>query len=224
MKLLCFLIVMLFGATAYAGPSRQLVQELRKTVQVYVKTTSGEGILTASAFPIDKSRLITAGHFCEDAKEGAKKLELDERIYIRYLNVNDEITTTSGGRIVKSRFDDHQDLCIIEFPKHGIAPVSLAVKDELKFGDLVYIVGAPLGVFPMITEGYVSQPYSEGMPTARLDNKLLISGITGRGNSGGPIFNEKGEVVGVVVMVNTTYNHIAFAIPLRKIVTFLAQP
>lgn len=224
MKLFCFLVVMLLGSTASANPSKHMLQEMRKAVFVFVQNFSGQGMgLGATAFPLDKDSLLTAGHFCEDAKGGARKLSYGDRVYMRYLNINDELTTTSGGSISRFKNNHNVDLCIINFPNHGMELMTLNAKEDARFGDKVFIVGGPLGIFPMITEGYVGQTNSSGSPNPFTNGKLLVSGIIGKGNSGGPVLNERGEVIGVIVMVNTTYNHIAYAVPLKRIKDFLSQ-
>jgi S1-C subfamily serine protease len=222
--MLSFLSVFLFAATALANPPPKAVQEMKRVVQVYVnKKNSGEMGASATAFPINKTTLMTAGHFCVSVDKFTREGKIDAEIHGHYVNQNDEIATMNGGKILRYELSDDNDLCLIEMPKHGIPPLHFAKKDNLKFGDRVYTSGAPLGSFPILTEGFVGQAYSEGMPDAILNGKILLSLPVSYGNSGGPLFNAKGEVVGVVVMVNTMYNHVSFAVPLRKIIDFMMQ-
>jgi serine protease Do len=147
-----------------------------------------------------------------------KKKKFKETVSIRYFNVNDEVSMIDNIQIIKFEVSDNVDLCILEKAKHGLKYVSLVKNYEksVNFGDKVYIVGAPSGIFPTITEGYVSYLY---MP--ELNNKLFISSPVWSGNSGGPVFNARGKVIGLVVMVNVAYHHSTLAITVPDIWKFL---
>lgn len=218
--LFAFLLIMTYGQASYAGPAQ--AKEWKKVVKMYVEAVDGSGKISASGFPISKSDFMTAGHFCSAAIDGMSRGLLKESVSFEYMNANNEMVTFDGGDIIKFEFSETQDLCIIRRPKHGIVPVKFA-KEMPKFGEKVFAVGYPRGVGPLITEGYVGQPISEGLPDEVLNDKILISTPVTFGNSGGAIFNLKGELVGVCVMVHPEYSHLAFAITLENIIDFIHE-
>lgn len=218
--ILAFLVVVSCSLDAAATPPR-LVREFRKTVRLSVDTVKGNGKILATGVPIDKSSILTAGHFCESAKEGSEAGVLKDKIALEYINDNDEVTKLEGGEIVKFEFSPTQDLCIVLMPKHGIRPVRIAWDYNVKFGDKVYVVGSPHGFFPIITDGYVAQPLTQEMPVDILNNKLMVSSAATNGNSGGAVFNQRGEVIGIAVMVHPQYGHITWAVTALDILRFL---
>jgi len=195
------------SATSPGQPSQHLRNQWKKAVEVYSESPDGKEGVLATAFPINKLNLLTAGHFCEDVANGAEKKKYKETVSIRYFNRNDEISII-----------DNVDLCILERAKHGLRAVDLVKNYEksLNFGDKVYVVGAPSGIFPIITEGYVSYPRA-----SEFNDKLLISSPVWAGNSGGPVFNTRGQVVGLVIMMDARYHHSTFAITAKSIREFL---
>jgi len=73
----------------------------------------------------------------------------------------------------------------------------------------IYISGHPLGVYPgLITTGYVS---------GWLRGWLLLSAPAWGGNSGGPVFNTEGEVIGLLVRGSREYSQLTLAAPLGEI-------
>jgi S1-C subfamily serine protease len=91
-------------------------------------------------------------------------------------------------------------LIVAEQVPEGIEPLVLADSDAVRVGEQVFVIGAPLGVSHTLTVGYIS---------ARRANDKVLSGLMpvdllqtdaaiNTGNSGGPMFNMRGEVIGVV--------------------------
>lgn len=216
---IAFLMIFLDTANAFALPPK-LIKEFKKTVVFVAVESKGEGAILASGFPIDKSSFLTAGHFCDAVAKGQEEGDLRKDILIQYLNQNEEVAVMSGASIVRYKFDESTDICLISRVKHGIPPVRLSVRN-VHFGDKLYVVGAPKGFFPTITEGYVSQAESTGMPIDILNGKLMMSAPMTQGNSGGPVFNSRGEVVGIGVMVHPPYLFVCWAVPIGKIWDFL---
>lgn len=206
------------SATSPGQPSQHLRNQWKKAVEVYSESPDGKEGVLATAFPINKLNLLTAGHFCEDVANGAEKKKYKETVSIRYFNRNDEISIIDNVQIIKFEVSDNVDLCILERAKHGLRAVDLVKNYEksLNFGDKVYVVGAPSGIFPIITEGYVSYLYA-----SEFNDKLLISSPVWAGNSGGPVFNTRGQVVGLVIMMDARYHHSTFAITAKSIREFL---
>lgn len=219
---LTLMLALALSLPAFAYPPPKLTREWKKVVKMYVPTKDGKGRISASGLPIDKALFLTAGHFCAAALEGDIEGVLEDNVYIQFFNANDELITIKGGEIIKFEFSPSQDLCLVRRPKHGIVPVKIAVGLS-SFGEKVHLVGAPHGIYPTITDGYVGQGLTQGMPLEILNNKVLTSAACTNGNSGGALFNKKGEVIGVGVMAHPEYPHISFAVTVIDIWRFLFE-
>ena len=82
----------------------------------------------------------------------------------------------------------------------GAKPAPLGDSDRAEVGDQIFIVGAPLGISYSLTVGYISARretddlFGGFLPTEQFQTDAAIN----EGNSGGPMFNMKGEVIGIV--------------------------
>jgi serine protease Do len=126
-----------------------------------------------------------------------------------------------GGEI--EAIDERKDLCIVSRPNHGVPPPKLARNYEIRTNDRIFIVGGPLGIFPVTSEGRVIRPKTKGFPVVNLNGRLLINAAGTHGNSGGPVFNENGEVIGVVMAKTSPYDHVLFCVTIEDIEEFLRE-
>lgn len=174
----------------------------------------------ATGFAIDKEHIVTAGHYCISVLNAYVNKTLVGEIEIVYLNNNDELETKPGVNILY--VDEKPDICVVKKKKHGLLPMKLAKYKNLRVGDKVRTIGSPLGIFPTETEGYViSTKHEDRNPELRY--KLFTSIPVFGGNSGGPVLNEAGEVVGMVVMSTTRYEHISISATAWQIRKFLRE-
>ncbi|GBF32500.1 serine protease [Desulfocucumis palustris] len=125
--------------------------------------------------------------------------------------INDGETANRNAKVIAA--SETPDLALLKVD--GYTP-----KEFLKFsrqnpvqGDHVGIMGAPGGLADTFTQGQISS-------TEREDYFQTDASVN-PGNSGGPAFNEKGEVVGIVVSKLPGYEGIGFIIPYNKIAAFL---
>ena len=110
------------------------------------------------------------------------------------------VIESADGAVLKARLaasDRQRDLAVLEADTEGLLPAELAASDALKVGALVFAVGNPLGLSGAVTTGIV---YSlartrRGAPLILADVRLLP------GNSGGPLGDAAGRVVGVNTMI-----------------------
>jgi S1-C subfamily serine protease len=109
------------------------------------------------------------------------------------------------GEIVRARIvaaDSSADVALLrlEHVPPGIKPVQLGDSDEAEVGDQIFVVGAPLGISHTLTVGHISARRASktafgGLASAEL---LQTDAAINQGNSGGPMFNLAGEVIGIV--------------------------
>jgi S1-C subfamily serine protease len=220
------MFVFLCANVANAYPLSDKVKgELRKTVKVFANTLDGKRAVIGSGFAIDEVRLITAGHLCKDVVEGANAGIYDGKVVVEWINEKDQTVRVLDVEIIKFELTDDNDACVLFKLNHNIPPVVILDDyNKVSYGDRVYIVGAPGGIYPIITEGFVSMPISHHMPINVLNNKLLTSAPAYSGNSGGPVFNRFGKVIGILVMANPKYPMATFSITSDTLLKYLSEP
>lgn len=114
--------------------------------------------------------------------------------------------------------DEDNDLAVLKIGAAGLTPVKFADSDSICVGDLAYAVGNPLGELEFtMTSGTVSaldRLISAEKKGASI-NMFQIDAAVNSGNSGGPVYNSRGEVIGVVTAKYKSdgVEGIGFAIP-----------
>ena len=88
----------------------------------------------------------------------------------------------------------------------GVTPVELGDSDKAEVGDPVFVVGAPFGITHTLTVGHLSARRKSNITSAGMVETELFQtdAAINRGNSGGPMFNMRGEVIGVVSHIVST--------------------
>jgi serine protease Do len=131
----------------------------------------------------------------------------------------DKITVTlSDKREFDARLvgnDPATDLALLKIDATGLPVVKFGDSDKVRVGDPVIAVGNPFGLGGTVTAGIVSAK-DRSIGAGRYDDFLQIDAPINHGNSGGPTFNTKGEVIGVNTAINSPTGGnvgIGFAIP-----------
>jgi serine protease Do len=119
------------------------------------------------------------------------------------------------GRIVGT--DDETDLAILKVDAPRDLPtVKLGDSNAVQVGDWVLAIGSPFGLEQTVTAGIISTKERQPYPAANFQQFLQTDAAINRGNSGGPLVNMRGEVVGINSQIATStgdYNGIGFALP-----------
>ena len=131
-----------------------------------------------------------------------------------------------SGRIVGS--DEDQDLAVIKIEKDGVSPVVFGDSDAMNVGDTIYAVGNPYGILEFtMTMGHVSalnrQIATE--ETEKSLNMFQIDAAVYSGNSGGPVYDSRGRVVGVVTAkyASSGMEGIGFALPMSEVLPVVTE-
>ena len=123
--------------------------------------------------------------------------------------------------------DERSDIAVLKIDAEDLQPVTLGDSDALRVGDTVLAIGNPLGELTFsLTMGIVSAlgrevTFSSGSSMALIQTDAAINS----GNSGGPLFNLYGEIVGITnakfstnaMSSSASIDNIGFAIPINQV-------
>lgn len=128
-----------------------------------------------------------------------------------------------SGEIVA--FDPSRDIALVAVER-SVRPLRLGDSDRLAPGELVLVVGSPLGLAgPSISLGVVSavgRTISDQASGIVLEDLIQTDAAINPGNSGGPMINARGEVVGMTTAMIMGAQGIGFAIPINSIKRFVS--
>ena len=132
--------------------------------------------------------------------------------------------TESDARIIGARPDSDLAIILPSTIPDDLQPATLASSAGLNPGDEVVAVGFPFGIGPSASAGVISglgrvMQAQEGRPA--LKNLIQFDAAANPGNSGGPLVNANGEVVGIVTAILNpsglrTFAGIGFAMPIEE--------
>lgn len=169
-----------------------------------------QGAASGSGFIISADGyIITNYHVVEDAKT----------IKVTLYN-----NTSYAARLVG--YDDDSDIAVVKVDAAGLTPVVIGDSDKMNVGDAVMAIGNPLGELTFtFTSGVVSA----------LNRSVTIGGLSyhmiqtdcaiNEGNSGGPLFNSYGEVIGIVSAkyASSQIEGLGFAIPTGDVINLVKE-
>ena len=160
-----------------------------------------------SGFIIDKDgSILTNNHVIERA----------ERIMVKL----------SDGRTLRARVlgaDPDTDIALIKVDGHAGLPVApIGDSGTLRMGEWVCAIGNPLGYEHTVTVGVVSF-IGRKLFDASLDNYIQTDAAINFGNSGGPLINSRGEVIGINAAISSRASNIGFAVPINGAVAIIPQ-
>jgi len=179
-------------------------QTRRSVVLIEVRTSTGGG--QGSGFVYDsEGRIITNHHVVEDAVPGG--------ITVTFID-----GTVTDAELVGT--DAYVDLAVIDVdvPSYLLQPVKLGSSEDLLVGEQVIALGNPFGLADTMTAGIVS---ATGRQMGAPGDYVIVDVIQtdaaiNFGNSGGPLLNMEGKVVGMntaILSETGQFSGIGFAIP-----------
>ena len=164
-----------------------------------------------SGFVLDRAgHIITNFHVIQ----GAQKVQVS-------FSGQDQLPATVVGK------DRSTDLAVLKIDAHSraLTPLPLGDSDGVRVGDAVYAIGNPFGLTRTLTTGVVSAVQRQifapnGVP---IDSAIQTDAAINHGNSGGPLIDAGGRVIGVTSQIQTGSDQnqgnvgIGFAIPVNTV-------
>jgi S1-C subfamily serine protease len=227
MSRLLILMLLLFGAAAPARAD-DISAAGRSVVRVVIIAFNEDGEVSdfghGSGFAVAPNRVVTNAHVVEMAREGKQ--------------VAVGIVPSEGNQAYRARIvavDPARDLALLELAEGSLSPITL-YGGPLDDGAAVVALGYPGNVD--LATARSARDYITPLPPTRspgtFSNVRPINGITlllhtapiARGNSGGPLVDQCGRVLGVNTLITRTENGdstFAFAVANRELTAFLQQ-
>ena len=160
-----------------------------------------------TGFIIDASGLILTNHHV---------IESADRIMVRL----------TDGRYLHARrigSDPDTDIALIKVESTKPLPFApLGDSDVLRVGEWVIAIGNPLAYEHTVTVGVVSY-IGRKLFDSSLDRYIQTDAAINFGNSGGPLINSRGEVIGINAAISSRASNIGFAVPINQATAILPQ-
>jgi serine protease Do len=123
-------------------------------------------------------------------------------------------------RATKIGVDPETDVAVIKIDvTHDLPTLTLGDSNAVEVGDWVLAMGSPFGLDQTVTAGIISKKERESQSFTAFQRFLQTDAAINRGNSGGPLVNMRGEVIGMNSQIATStgdYNGIGFALPANE--------
>ncbi len=168
------------------------------------------GTSIGSGFIISADGYVLTNHHVVDGADEVKVTLPDRR----------ELT----AKVVGS--DQQYDVALLKVEAKGLPTVRIGNSAALKPGQWVVAIGSPLGLDHSVTAGIVSAVGRSASPEQRYVPFIQTDVAINQGNSGGPLLNTRGEVVGInsqIFSVSGGYMGISFAIPIDLAMSAVEQ-
>lgn len=196
-NLICFVLlpVAAFGQTTLT--TAQIAKRVSPSVVVIEgKTDSGD--VLGSGFIVSRDgKIVTNLHVIREMKSASVQLANGE--------VYDSVYVLAT--------DERRDLAIVRIAGFNLPILELGDSGSLKVGEPLVIVGSPRGLEGTVTAGILSSVRDSGQGFEVLQTDAAVN----PGNSGGPLVNNKGQVIGVVSFKLRSAEGLNFAFPINYV-------
>ncbi len=205
--LLCFSILIFFGVSVQAI-TKEVIEEVRKSVVLLSVNTlkdppiNARNALCSGTVINEKGHILTNFH-CVYKQKTINMYYWDEDDWHEY-----------QVRIIGE--DPLADLVVLEVIglKRKVPYLKFAKKDDIYSGSEVFAFGHPMGMAWSLSKGIISS--TNRYARHPYINSIQVDAAINKGNSGGPVFNEKGEVVGIAtLMVSRTDQNAGVGLAVR---------
>lgn len=197
-------------------PSQVYASNVKSVVMITNKVSSGQNgmaVSTGSGFILTADGFVVTNQHVVDGNGS--------------ITVNTTDGTEYPAKLIGA--DDANDVALLKVEATDLRPVKLGSSADLIVGDQVAAIGNPLGeLTSTLTVGYISAKERDVTTDGFAINMLQTDAAINSGNSGGPLFNMRGEVVGITTAKysgtstsGASIEGVGFAIPIDDVVGIL---
>ena len=197
MKKIITTIILLFSVVSISNvmASTLVVNKVfPATVLITAEDINGQPQSLGSGFLVAPNIIATNFHVIENSYSG----------FVKFVNKNEiyEIEGVVG-------YNSDYDLALIKISDNIGTPLPL-ISPSIDIGQKIFVIGNPLGLEGTISDGIIS-----GLRDLDDYSVLQISAPISPGNSGGPVVNENGNVIGIATFTISEGQNINFAVPVK---------
>jgi putative serine protease PepD len=204
--------------TISANLDARQVYDASKNAVTYIVADTPEGQATGSGFVVSKDGLIvTNDHVVDGASQVQVKIG----------------TSNSAQPATVVGADPSRDLALLKVDAGNLPTLSLGDSSSVSVGDPTYAIGNPFGLDHTLTTGIVSalQRSLQAPDGAKISGAIQTDAALNPGNSGGPLLDADGKVIGVNSQIQTGSTNgaeggnvgIGFAIPANTVKSFISE-
>lgn len=162
---------------------------------------------TGTGFLIDaEGFIVTNDHVIRGA----------DRIRVRLADGRERRAVVQGS-------DSATDIALLRIEADTLPLLVLGDSDDVRVGDPVIAIGNPLDYEHSVTAGIISAKGRKVYNNEPFEDYLQTDAAINRGNSGGPLLNQQGEVIGVNTVIRVDGSGISFAVPSNVVKRVIAQ-
>lgn len=128
------------------------------------------------------------------------------------------------GKEIKAKLvgaDSRKDIALVSFESsEDIRMAKLGDSDSVEVGDLAFAIGSPMGYTSSVTQGMISAVGRHGGPRGNVNDFIQTDAAINQGNSGGPLVNIYGEVIGINTWIASSSGGsqgLGFSIPINNV-------
>lgn len=203
--LLATLTCALLIGTAEAQNARAIAtKSFPSVVLLLLEDAQGQPVSLGSGFFVEGGYVATNAHVIQGASRGTAKLIGRPQ--------KGEITAIVGA-------DASRDLVLLAVKGISGPPLLISTSRKAAVGEEVYAIGNPQGL-----EGTISQGIVSGVRRVGGTDVLQITAPISPGSSGGPVLDQRGQVIGVAVATFRGGQNLNFAIPSDYLAALISQP
>jgi S1-C subfamily serine protease len=218
------------GALAETSASLTLAPLVRKVVPSLVSIAVRAGAPVQEPIFVDpKSGFPDAPYRSTDREINAAGVVVDARegLIVTSTHVIEQandisVTLSDGRRFQGARVDadPNTDIAVIRIVAADLITLPMGDSDMLEVGDYVIAVGNPFGMGTTVSHGIVSALHRSGLHPSGSQDFIQTDASLNPGNSGGPLVNLRGELVGIATAITSPAGSsigIGFAIPTNRV-------